>query len=271
MEQSTEPGRLDPITVEVIRNKLDGIAKEMAQTLIRSAFSSIVKEANDASASLFTIGGETLAQAIAVPAHMATLYPMVSSLLKLHPVASMREGDIFILNDPYDGGSHLPDVALIMPVFHRGRPVALSTSLAHHLDIGGMSPGSVPPNATEVFQEGFRIPPMKYRDGGALNETLIALLKKNVRTPDILMGDLNAQVASCSIAARRLIELADAYGGNFLTAVFDELLNRSEAMTKEVLRSLPEGTYRYVDYLDNDGVDLEKPIRIEVAVTLANG
>ena len=141
---------LDPITVEVLRHKLDGIANEMESTLLRSSFSPIVKEGLDASASLFTLNGETLAQAIAVPIHLATLIPIVAKLREAFPPETMAEGDIYILNDPYLGGTHLPDIALVMPVFHQGRPIAFSATMTHHQDVGGMSPGSVPTNATEV-------------------------------------------------------------------------------------------------------------------------
>jgi N-methylhydantoinase B len=262
---------LDPITVEVVRNKLDGIANEMESTLIRSAYSTIVKEGLDASASLFTLGGETLAQAIAIPIHLATLISMVRTLLDTHPLDSMNEGDVFTLNDPYLGGTHLPDIAVMMPVFFRGRPIAISATMTHHQDMGGMAPGSTPTNATEIFQEGLRIPLLKLMEGGRWNETFVSILKRNVRIPDIVMGDLVAEVSACSIGARRLNALAETYGDNHLLAIFDELLDRSETMTRAALRSIPEGTYRYTDYLDNDGVDLDRVIPIQVAVTLRDG
>jgi N-methylhydantoinase B/oxoprolinase/acetone carboxylase alpha subunit len=256
----------DPITVEVIRNKLDGIANEMESTLLRSSFSPIVKEGLDASASLFTLEGETLAQAIAIPIHLATLIPIVHKLLEVFPPPAMREGDVYIMNDPYLGGTHLPDIALVMPVFVDGRPVAFSAAMTHHQDVGGMSPGSVPTNATEIYQEGLRIPPLKFLDGGARNETLIKLIRQNVRIPDTVEGDLNAQLAACKVGERRLRALARAYGGNMLLSVFNELLDRSETMTRQAIARIPRGTYRWVDYLDNDGIELDKPIRIEVAV-----
>jgi N-methylhydantoinase B len=273
VSQSTEnSGRdLDPITVEVVRNKLDGIANEMESTLIRSAYSTIVKEGLDASASLFTLEGETLAQAIAIPIHLATLISMIRTLLEAHPVGSMKEGDVFTLNDPYLGGTHLPDIAVMMPVFSRGRPIAISATMTHHQDLGGMAPGSTPTNATEIFQEGLRIPLLKLMEGGKWNETFVSILKRNVRIPDIVMGDLVAEISACSIGARRLNALAEAYGDNHLLAIFDELLDRSETMTRAALRSIPEGTYRYADYLDNDGVDLDCAIPIQVAVTVREG
>ena len=253
----------------MLRNKLDGIANEMQLTLVRSAFSAIVKEGLDASASLFTLQGETLAQALAIPIHLGALTPMVGRLL--HDCAARHDGR----------GRHLD------PQRHLSRRHA-SAGHRHH-DAGvrrrprdrdqrgdDASPGcrrhgagSTPTNATEIFQEGIRIPLLQFRHGDALNDTLIAMLRQNVRLPDVLMGDINAQVAACTIGARRLGELAGSFGRDELLALFDELLNRSETMTRQALRSLRPGTYRYVDYLDNDGIELDKLVRIEVAVTIA--
>ena len=262
---------VDPITTEVIRNKLEGIANEMELTLLKSSFSPIVKEGLDTSASLFTVKAETLAQACAIPVHLATLIPTIRSMLQRYPLESMREGDAYILNDPYCGGTHLPDIAIMTPVFYRGRVIAMSATMTHHGDIGGFSPGSLPTNSTEIYQEGLRIPPLKFREAGQYNETLVALLRQNSRLPDTLMGDLNAQLAACTVGARRLQELADVYGADLLMAIFDELLDRSEIMTREALRRIPEGTYRYVDAMDNDGIELDQRIRVEVAVTVRDG
>ena len=260
----------DPITVEVVRNKLEGIANEMQSTLFRSSFSPIVKEGLDASASLFTLEGETLAQAIAIPIHLATLIPVVRAILDEFPAATMVDGDVYIMNDPYLGGTHLPDIALVMPIFHDGRPIAFSAAMTHHQDVGGMSPGSVPTNATEIYQEGIRIPPLKFMDRGVVNDTLIKMLRLNVRMPDSFTGDLNAQIAACKIGRRRLGELAAHYGGATLTGIFADLLARSERMTREAIRAIPDGHYGYHDFLDNDGIDLDTPIRIEVMVTITD-
>lgn len=262
---------LDPITVDITRYKLDGIANEMQATLLRSSFSPIVKEGLDASASLFALDGTTLAQSCSIPIHLATLIPAVAQIIATFPLAEMRDGDTYVLNDPYCGGTHLPDIAVVQPVFHRGRPIALSAAMTHHQDVGGMSAGSVPTNATEIYQEGLRIPPLKLREAGAYNETLVALLRQNVRIPDTLMGDLNAQIAACTIGARRFAELAERFGDNQLIAICDELLARSERLTRAALARIPSGTYRYVDYLDNDGIELDKPIRIEVSATVKGG
>jgi N-methylhydantoinase B len=262
---------LDPVTVEVVRNKLDGIANEMELTLLKSSCSPIVKEGLDASASLFTLAGETLAQAVAIPIHLATLIPCIARIVAEFPLETMREGDLYCMNDPYLGGTHLPDIAVVMPVFARGRPLAFAATMTHHQDVGGMAPGSVPTDATEVFQEGIRLPPLKLRDGETFNDTLLRILRRNVRIPETFEGDLMAQVAACSVGARRLSALAAAYGDNHLTAIFADLLDRSEAMTRDALRTLPNGTYRAVDFLDNDGVELDRRIRIEVAVTINDG
>jgi len=262
---------LDPITVDITRYKLDGIANEMQSTLLRSSFSPIVREGLDASAALFALDGTTLAQSCSIPIHLATLIPAVAQIIATFPVAQMRDGDTYILNDPYCGGTHLPDIAVVQPVFHRGRPIALSAAMTHHQDVGGISAGSVPTNATEIYQEGLRIPPLKLREAGAYNETLVALLRQNVRIPDTVMGDLNAQIAACTIGVRRFAELAERFGDNQLGAICDELLARSERLTRAALARIPAGTYRYVDFLDNDGIELDKPIRIEVAATVRDG
>jgi N-methylhydantoinase B len=263
---------VDPITLEVVRNKLEGIANEMQSTLLRSSFSPIVREGLDASASLFTLEGESLAQAIAIPIHLATMIPVVERILSEFPPSSMREGDIFLMNDPYLGGTHLPDIALIMPIFSEERPIAVSATMTHHQDVGGMSPGSIPTNATEIFQEGLRLPPLKFRDGlEDFDETVIRIMRLNSRIPDTFMGDISAQVSACTVGARRVSTLASIHGANIMLALFAELLDRSEAMTRNALMKLPQGTYIYVDFNDNDGIELDKRIRIEVAVTLHDG
>ncbi|MEI8400846.1 MAG: hydantoinase B/oxoprolinase family protein, partial [Alcaligenaceae bacterium] len=267
-KDATQQATLDPITVEVVRHKLEGIANEMESTLLRSSFSPIVKEGLDASASLFTVSGETLAQACAVPIHLATLIPVVQTFLREFPLDTMCEGDVYIMNDPYLGGTHLPDIALVSPIFHEGRVLAFAAAMTHHQDVGGMTPGSIPTNATEIFQEGIRIPPLKLRDAGVMNDTLVKMLRLNVRIPDTLMGDLNAQIACCQIGGRRLSELAQAVGVELLESIFSELLARSEKMTREALRAIPEGVYHYRDYLDNDGIELDRRVPIEVTVTV---
>ena len=262
---------VDPVTLEVVRNKLEGIAGERQMTLLHSAFSPIVKEGMDCSAALFTADGQTIAQATAIPIHLATMIPALAAVVRKYPVAGMAEGDVYILNDPYSGGTHLPDITLFIPVQAEGRVVGFSVTTVHHQDMGGMAPGSIPTNATEIYQEGLRIPPLKYMEGGVVNETLEAMLRLNIRLSDTFMGDLNAQLSACMVGARRLRELCAAYSADLIETIFGLLLDRSEKMTRAALRALPAGTYRYVDWLDNDGVDLERRVRIEVAVTVGDG
>ena len=214
----------DPITIEVTRHKLEGIANEMQSTLLRSSFSPIVKEGLDASAGLFTADGQTLAQACAIPIHLATLIPVLQRIIHDFPPDRMHPEDTFLLNDPYTGGTHLPDIAIVQPIIVNGQLMAFSAAMTHHQDMGGMSAGSVPTNATEIYQEGLRLPPLKLRDAGVENETLVRIIRQNVRIPDTVMGDINAQVAACKIGARRVTELAGKFGHNALTAIFDELL-----------------------------------------------
>ena len=269
MNRMVDVTTTDPITLEVVRNKVDGIANEMQSTLLRSSFSTVVKEGLDASASLFTPNGETLAQAIAIPIHLATLIPIVETIARTFPMDEMKPGDLYIMNDPYLAGTHLPHIAIVMPVFFDERPIAFSAAMTHHQDVGGMSPGSVPPNATEIYQEGIRIPPLKLREGNEFNHTLVEMLKLNVRVPQVFMGDIGAQISACTVGARRVAELAGRYGYGQTLRIFNELLDRSEQLTRKALEAIPDGTYSYVDYLDNDGVNLDESVRIEVAVTVS--
>jgi N-methylhydantoinase B/oxoprolinase/acetone carboxylase alpha subunit len=268
MSNKLEAGGFDLVTLEVLRHRLDCIAEEMETTLLKSSCSPIVKEGLDASASLFTLAGATLAQACAIPVHLGTLIPAVGEIIRAFPVAAMRPGDVYLLNDPYCGGTHLPDFAVVMPVFAGARAIALAATMTHHQDVGGKTAGSVPTDSTEIYQEGLRVPAVQWARAGSFDETLTRILCLNVRIPEIFLGDLHAQVAACRIAGVRLGETARKLGDNTLLEAFQLLLDRSEAMTRDALRRLPRGTWRHVDYLDNDGIDLEKPVRIEVAVTL---
>ncbi len=258
----------DPVTLEVLRHRLDCIADEMETTLLKSSCSPIVKEGLDASASIFTLDGTTLAQACAIPIHLGTLIPAVGEILRVFPVEQMQAGDVYILNDPYCGGTHLPDVAVVMPVFAGGRPIAIAATMTHHQDVGGKTAGSVPTDSTEIYQEGLRLPAVQWARAGIFDETLTKILRQNVRIPDIFLGDLHAQVAACKIAAVRLADSARKLGDNTILAAFQLLLDRSEAMTRDALKRLPAGTWKHVEYLDNDGIDIDRRIRVEVTATL---
>ena len=259
---------LDAITLEVLRHRLDAIANNMESTLIKSAYSSIVKEGGDCSVALFDAGGETIAQGVAIPVHLGSMPPAIKSMLAEYPADSLREGDMVIMNDPYGGGQHNPDVVVLVPVVYRGETVAIAASLAHHQDVGGRTPGSNPTDATDVFEEGLCIPPLKFVQDGRMSEVLEALIRHNVRRPDLFFGDLNAQMACGRAGADELVSLFDRYGRQVMLEAIAELPNRSEARTREIIDEIPEGTWRFTDWLDNDGLDLDRRINITAAVTV---
>jgi N-methylhydantoinase B len=260
--------KVDPITLEVVRNRLDNIADEMEMTLLKSAFSSIIKEALDASAAIFDSQGRTLAQAASLPAQLGMLMEAVAQITRNYPEEEMFEGDVFILNDPYEGGTHLPDISVITPVFYKGKRVAFSASLGHHQDVGGKTPGSTPPDATELFAEGLIIPPLKLYEKGKANETLITMIKRNVRLTDVTMGDLRAQIACANVGGRRIVTLIDEYGVDTITAAMGELMDHSETLTRKCIEEMKDGTYSFYDYIDDDGIVLHEPVKIMVTVTI---
>ncbi|HLZ07938.1 MAG TPA: hydantoinase B/oxoprolinase family protein [Chloroflexota bacterium] len=269
MSQTATTPRIDPITLEVVRNRLAVIADEMEEILLRSSYSPIVKEGLDASAALFTIGGETLAQSVAIPIHLGTLVPAVRRIIAEFPLDQMHPDDAYAMNDPYDGGTHLPDVIMVVPIFAGNRVVALSTTLTHHQEMGGKTAGSVPTDATEIFQEGIIIPPLKFIDRGAPNETLHRLWARNLRIPDVVFGDLRAQVAACRAGGRRVQALVSDLGVDSSLSLFDALLNNAERLTRARIAEIPDGTYTFTDYLDNDGVELDRRLQITATVTIA--
>jgi N-methylhydantoinase B len=259
---------IDPVLLEVLRNRLDTIADEMELTLLKSAASPIVKEGLDASAALFSAHGETIAQAAAIPIHLGALEFAAKRLVQAFPLEKMAEGDAFLLNDPYDGGTHLPDITVAVPVFANGRAVTLSCTMCHHQDVGGRTPGSVPTDATELYQEGVIIPPTQLFHAGTLDENLFALLRRNVRIPEVFTGDLMAQVAAGRLGSIRLGELFARYGADVVLGYIDELFTRAETLTRRQIEAIPDGTYTFEDYLDNDGIDLDRAVKIAVAVAV---
>ncbi|MCK8784354.1 hydantoinase B/oxoprolinase family protein [Roseomonas sp. NAR14] len=263
---------LDPGTVEIVRRRLEAIAEEMQGIMLRSAVSPIVREANDASASLFLPDGTVLAQSVSLPLLLGCLVPAVARLTAAFPVATMRPGDVYLMNDPYDGGTHIPDVSLLVPVFApdgEERPIGLAATILHHQDMGGLTPGSVPTAATEIFQEGLRLPPLRLARGGETDAQILRIIACNTRTPDAFAWDLDAQIAACRTGAARLAALAGKLGTDRLGAVLAALVRRAEQATRAAIRAMPDGTWHYADALDNDGVDLDRPVRIAVAVTIA--
>ena len=259
---------MDPVTQEVVRYRLATIADEMETALLRAAYSAIVKEGLDASAAVFDRSGNNIAQAAAIPIHLGCMIPSVQTVLERWPADTMRPGDAFILNDPYAGGTHLPDIAVIQPLFHEDAMVALAVTMSHHQEVGGMVPGSLPPNATDLYQEGLRIPPMKLVDAGEPVAPVFDFIRANVRTPDVVLGDLRAQLAACHLAENRVGELAAEVGRAELDEVMAALLDQSEALTRARIAEIPDGTYTFTDWMDDDGVDVGAPIEIRATITI---
>lgn len=259
---------VDTVTRTVLRHKFDSIADEMESTLLRSAYSSIVKEAQDASAAIFDPRGRTIAQAVAIPAHLGMMVPAVESIIEAFPPEEMALGDVYMMNDPYDGGTHLPDITVVKPVFSEDDVIALGVTMAHHQEMGGKTPGSIPTDATEIYQEGIRFPPLKYHDRGEVNETARDVLAKNVRIPEIVLGDLNAQISAVTTAERRLESVAEEYGSDTFTAAVEAIMDHAETLTRSKIEEIPDGAYEFYDYIDDDGVNIREPIRIESTVTV---
>ena len=260
--------RIDPASIEIVRRRLEAIAEEMQGVMLRSAVSPIVREANDASASLFLPDGTVVAQSVSLPLLLGCLIPAVARLCAAFPPARMQPGDVYLMNDPYDGGTHIPDVSLLVPVFAEGVLVALAATILHHQDMGGLTPGSVPTTATEIFHEGLRLPPLRLAQDGQVDGQIMAIIACNVRTPDAFEWDLNAQISACRIGAARVAELAARHGPAALTVMLRELVRRAEAATRAAIRAIPDGSWHYSDALDNDGVDLDQAVPIEVEVTV---
>ncbi len=226
-----------------------------------------MKEARDCTTAIFDMQGETVAQAMAIPIHLGTLMVSVPGILEVFPVSEMQEGDVFLANDPYSGGTHLPDITILAPVIYRGEVVALCCSMVHHQDIGAMTPG-VPTGSTSIYQEGLNLPPIKLYDAGQPVKVVHDIIRKNVRTPDLVIGDIRAQVSAGNIGKLRISELLEEYGKDVVLAAMKELMDRSETLTRKELERIPDGTYSFADYMDNDGIDLDKRIKIQAAVTI---
>jgi N-methylhydantoinase B len=261
-----QPDAIDPITLEVVGNRLEAIAQEMQDALVRSAYSNIIKEGHDCSAALFDAAGEVVAQATALPAQLGVLPTAVKRAVSLFD--DLVDGDVIALNDPYDGGTHLPDICLIAPVLREGRVVAYAACIAHHQDVGGKTPGSLPTDSTDIFQEGLRIPPARLYEAGMPNAVVHAFIERNVRLPHITFGDLGAQLAALHVGKTRLASMLSDLGSGPFQAYMGELLNRAERLTRQAILRITPGTYVFEDYLDDDGIDREALVRIRATVTV---
>jgi len=260
---------LDPIELEILQNALTAAAAEMDVTMWRTSRSTIVREMLDYSTAIFDADGFNVAQSARIPQHLNSMGFCLRTLIdRFIPLEQWEDGDVVITNDPYCGGQHLPDIAAFRPVFHEGRRVAIVGTLCHHLDVGGMSPGSYSANATEVYQEGLRIPPLKLFKRGVRVEEVWALIGQNVRQPATVLGDLQSQIASLEVGAASIAKLAAKYGADVLTTACRQLLDSSEASMRDVIARMPDGTYEFEDFLDDDGINTDRPVRIHAIVSI---
>jgi N-methylhydantoinase B len=255
----------DPVRLELVKNAIGSVVDEMVLTVIRIAYSSIMKDTMDLSSAFCDRQGRMIAQGLSVALHLGSIPDAMDAVIAKYS-DTLAPGDVVVLNDPYLGGMHLPDIFMFKPVFAGDHLLGYAVVVAHHNDIGGRVPGSSAADSTEIFQEGLRIPILKLYERGEPNQTLLDMIALNVRIPDVVLGDLQAQAAACRIAERGIGELAERYGVAELEQYFDELLDYSEREARRTVRSIPSGTYRFVDYLDDDGVNMDDPVKIAVTV-----
>jgi N-methylhydantoinase B len=257
----------DPITREIVQNALAAAADEMSLALYRTAYSTIVRDCLDYSTSLCDARGEMIAQGITIPLHIGSVPTAMAALLAKFGDDDIREGDVFVMNDPFDGGMHIPDIFIVKPIFWKGERVAFAVSTAHHLDLGGRLPGSSACDNTEIFQDGFRVPWLKLYDRGKPNETFFTLFRANIRVPHMTVGDVRAQLAGCHIGERAIHELIERYGVETFRACAADLNDYTEQLVRAEIATWPKGSYSFTDYLDSDGCG-GPPVKFHVTLTV---
>ena len=260
-------GSDDPITLAVVEHRLESIAQEMTEAMLRTAMSQILNSSRDFSTAILDGDCQLVAQGEGIPVHISAL-PVAGAAVRDYFGDDIHDGDLFILNDPYFGGSHLPDITIIRPVFHQGRLLFYGVNRAHHSDVGGGTHGGYNPGANEIFQEGLRIPPLKLYDRGVPRNDLLQMLSANVRQSENFLGDLNAQIGSVMLAARRIQDLLAEYGPDRLMAVVAEILAATERQVRQFISGWPDGVYYGESLVDDDGFD-SKLVPIRAKVTIA--
>ncbi len=261
--------KIDPIRLEVIKNAFDTIADEMALILMRAAHSPIVRDSMDFSTALCDPAGQTLAQGVTTPMHLGSFYDAMRHLITRY-AGDVQEGDTFVGNDPYAAaGQHLPDFYIVQPIFSAGRLVGWATTVAHHADVGGIVPGSNALGATEIIQEGIRVPFLKLEEAGRPDRKLWEMILLNVRVPEQMTGDLNAQIAACTAGRRGLLDLMGRYGVDDVLHYGDELHDYAERLTRAEIREIPNGVYTFTDHLDGLG-RTPVPIIFDCTLTVAD-
>lgn len=255
--------KINPETFEVLKNTQIHIVREMGLVMQRASFSVVFSEGLDFSCALYDEKGQMLAQAENIPAHLGCQRLLTQNSLKEIGTENIEKGDILLSNDSYFGGSHFPDLTLMKPIFYKDEFIAVSATLAHHTDVGGMVPGSFASAATETFQEALQIPPVKIVQKNKINNDVLNIIRRNVRLPEEITADIKAQIASINTGEKRLIRLIDKYGIETWKYFREELLNYSENRMRDGISTIPEGEYEFEDYMDNDGVTL-RPYKISV-------
>ncbi|HEY6706618.1 MAG TPA: hydantoinase B/oxoprolinase family protein [Actinomycetota bacterium] len=255
---------LDPITLSVLSSALSGIAEEMGTVLVRSAYSSNIKERRDCSAALFDARGRMVAQAEHIPVHLGAMPEAVAAVMTRDP----DPGDVFVVNDPYSGGNHLPDVTLVSPLGDEEERWGFAVTRAHHSDIGGMQPGSMPAGSRDIYSEGLIIPPVRLVERGAYVQDVLDLVLANTRTPRVRRGDFRAQIAANQLAGHRLAELIERRGHDTVLTAFDQVISYTERRTRAAIRQLPDGEYAATSEIEGDGV-IDDDIPIAVSVRIA--
>lgn len=257
----------DPVTLEVVKNALSSIADEMALVILRTAYSSIVRDSMDYSTGLCDRHGRVIAHGLTMALHLGAFPDAMQALLRDYG-NDLHEGDVFVFNDPYAaGGMHLPDVYIVKPVVVAGAVEGFACTLVHQIDMGGIAPGSTAVFATEIYQEGLRIPPVKMYERGKPNQTFFRIMQLNTRIPDKLAGDMRAQIAACNSAERSFRALVERHGAAAFRAMLEELHDYAERLTRAEIAALPDGTWCFTDYIDGLG-EAPEPIALKATVTI---
>jgi N-methylhydantoinase B len=251
----------DPVTAELFRNAVTAIGDEMALTIYRTAYSGVLKNIMDYSTAVCDAQGRLVAQGLSLPGHLCSIPVALQAALRYFG-ADIAEGDVLTLNDPYDGGMHLPDIFVFKPIFFDGAPIAYAATICHHTDVGGRVPGSNASDSTEIFAEGLRIPPLKLYERGQPNTTLFRMIERNVRLPGRVFGDLRAQLAACAIAERGMLDLLARHGAAGVRTLMDATMDHSERLTRHCLSELPDGEATFTDWIDDDQIDEGVPIKL---------
>ena len=244
---------VDGVTLEVLRNGLSAVAEEMNASLTRTAFSPNIKERRDCSCALFDANGAMITQAENIPVHLGAMPSSVAEAIRAYPIDALEPGDGILLNDPFRGGAHLPDLTLISPIFIEDELLGFAANRAHHADIGGAEAGSVAASSRSIYEEGLRIPPVRFVEEGTINEELMAVVEANTRAPRERRGDLRAQRAANEVGVTRAKELVARHGLDTVEAAVDEFQAYSERRMRSELESIPDGTYHFQDVIEDDG------------------